>query len=81
MKSIYKTKYEIFIDCLKNERLKSKMTQKELSESIGVDQTIVSKIEHCIRRIDVIELMMICKALQIDLNSFLKDVEEKIKGI
>lgn len=54
------------------------LTQKELAEKIGSDQTFISKIEIGERRLDIIELKYICDALEIELTEFVKQLELKI---
>lgn len=51
-------------NALKAARLKSGMTQKNLSDLLGKPQSYVSKYESGERRVDFIEVLEICEALQ-----------------
>ena len=43
-----------------------------------VPQPYVSRIETCERRIDILELMNICEALDISLIDFVREIDEDI---
>ncbi|WP_200896437.1 helix-turn-helix domain-containing protein [Brevundimonas diminuta] len=47
-------------------RVDAGMTQYELADRLGVDQTYVSKYEGGRRRLDVVEFMRIVAALDVD---------------
>lgn len=57
-------------------RQKKNMTQVELAKRIGKDQTYLSKIEHGIRRVDVVELRSILSALGKDFVKFIREFEK-----
>ena len=81
-KSIYNNEYRNLINKLRELRKKKQLTQAQLAAKIGVDQTLISKIETCERRIDVIELKNICSALNepfVDFITFLQDKPLKSK--
>ena len=65
---------------LRELREQKQLTQKELADKIGSDQTFISKIEIGERRVDIIELKYICEALEIDIVEFIQQVELKIKS-
>lgn len=46
---------------------------------IDTDQTFISKIENSERRIDVIELRTICKALKISFTDFVIELEKHLE--
>ena len=79
MKTIYNNEYKLLIEKLRNLRIEKRLTQAELAEKLGVDQTYISKIEGLQRRVDVIELRKICNAMQTSLLKFLKNFEDNIK--
>ena len=83
MKSIHDQSYKLLIASLKAARKGQRLTQAELAEKLGSDQTYVSKVETLERRIDVIELRTICKALNVDLVDFIRHFEDRLreKGI
>jgi transcriptional regulator with XRE-family HTH domain len=78
-KSIHVKEYHIVVSLLRELREKKGLTQKDLAESIGSDQTFVSKIEIGERRIDVIELRLICKALGLGIVDFVRLLEARIR--
>lgn len=51
------------------------LTQAQLAEKLGVDQSIVSKIERNERRLDIVELKEICTALGLSLQDFVQRFE------
>ncbi|MGW9530494.1 helix-turn-helix domain-containing protein [Paenibacillus terrae] len=79
MKSIHSDSYIVMLDSLKDLRKTKNLTQIELAELINRDQTYVSKYERAERRLDVIEVRTICKALGIELLDFIKDLEIELK--
>lgn len=78
MSVIYEPEYRILIDCLRECRLQSKMTQQELADQLGCSQAYVSKYEQCQKRLDIIEVRKICAVLGVDLIDFIKDFEERL---
>jgi len=67
VKSIYDDEYRTMIERLVETRTAKGMTQLALAERLGWERTIINKIENCVRRIDVIETLKICRALGIRL--------------
>lgn len=62
---------------LADARRDAKVTQYELAERLGVDQSYVSKYESGRRRLDVIEFMRIIAALEADPSELLAKVWPK----
>jgi transcriptional regulator with XRE-family HTH domain len=52
--------------CLAAARRRANLTQTEAAERLGRKQTFVSEIERGLRRVDVIEIVLISRALEID---------------
>lgn len=63
---------------LKEERQKRGIRQVELAERLGVPQSFVSKYESGERQLDILELRRICQVIGIDLDDFIRRLEEKI---
>jgi transcriptional regulator with XRE-family HTH domain len=63
MKSIYRVEYKRIIDWLVSKRLLEGITQEQLAEKLNQPQSFVSKYENCERRLDIIEFVEICRAL------------------
>lgn len=63
--------YIEFIARLRNTRKRRNLSQRQLGERLGKDQTFISKVETCERRIDVIEAARWCAALDLRLEDVL----------
>ena len=64
-------RYYTLIVAISHSRRSKNITQRELASQLGRDQTYVSKIEKGERKIDVIEFIDICKALNVDVFEIL----------
>lgn len=62
-KSIYSAEYQQLCLVLKRIREEAGLSQIEVADRLGVKQPFVSKYEHCQRRLDVVELAHVAKAL------------------
>lgn len=78
MSIIYEPEYRVLIECLKDYRNQSKMTQAELATILGCSQAYISKYEQCQKRLDVIEVRKICLALGISLLEMVTEFEERL---
>lgn len=56
MASTHSTRYQQFLRCLRETRLKAGLTQVQVAEALGQPQSYVSKCESGERRVDVVEL-------------------------
>ncbi len=72
MKSLHTTEYEHFLKILISARKKAGITQQELAKSLKKPQSFISKYERGERRLDVIELLSITKALKVDPSQILQ---------
>ena len=63
---------------LQEERKANGFTQKQLADKIGADQSEISKIERGERRLDVVELIYICRALGISPGKFIARFEARM---
>lgn len=75
MENIYHPEYVALIARLKSVREDVGLTQVSLGEKIGRDQTFVSKYESRERRLDVLEVRDICKALGVSFLEVMADLE------
>ena len=66
MVSTNPSQYQLAIKWLVNQRHLCGVTQAELSKRLGKHQSFVSKYENGERRLDIAEIIEICKALRID---------------
>ena len=77
-KSIHTRLYQRVIARLRAKREEKGLSQYQLSQILNVPQPYVSRIETCERRIDILELMNICEALDISLIDFVREIDEDI---
>ena len=62
----------VLLSLLRAVREEAGFSQKELAVALGMGQTIVSKYEHGIRRLDLLELDAICRIVGITLEEFVR---------
>jgi transcriptional regulator with XRE-family HTH domain len=75
-KSTFTDEYEVLLRCLREARRRAAVTQVQLAERLEQTQPWVSKCERGERRIDVVELRAICRALGTTLPDFVRELEE-----
>jgi transcriptional regulator with XRE-family HTH domain len=78
MKSNPKKYYLVITELLYRLRTNAGLTQKQLAERLNVPQSYISKIESGERRIDLVELREVCKALNSNLIEFSTMLEKEI---
>lgn len=78
LKSLYTTEYKTMLELLFRLRMGRGLRQSDLAEKLGVPQSYVSKIENGERRLDLIELRSICRALGSDLEEFVHELEKNL---
>lgn len=76
-KSIHQKRYHAMIALLRGKREAKGITQIQLAEKLNVSQTVVSKIETCERRLDLIELIDVCDAINVSFMDFLTELNSK----
>ncbi|MEK7298335.1 MAG: helix-turn-helix transcriptional regulator [Candidatus Margulisiibacteriota bacterium] len=69
-KSIHSKRLKQFLDLLIQYRKEKQITQAALADLLGKPQSFVSKYESGERRLDFLELVAICEALEISLATF-----------
>lgn len=76
MKTIHSANNKVLLEWLTGKRMLLGKTQQQLSEVLDRPQSFVSKYENGERRLDLIETIEICKALNADphelINTLLK---------
>lgn len=80
-KSNFTEEYVVFRDLLRELRVQRGLTQVELSEALDLPQSFVSKYETGERRLDMVEVRMVCEALGTTLPLFAKRFESKLKRV
>jgi transcriptional regulator with XRE-family HTH domain len=77
-KSNFSDDYAIFLATLRRFREDSGRTQTDVAAFLKRDQSVVSKCERGERRIDVIELRDYCRAIGMELRTFVEVLEREI---
>jgi transcriptional regulator with XRE-family HTH domain len=62
-KTVFTGAHQHLVDVLIKARKAAKLTQTDVAESVGKDQTFVSLIERSQRRVDVLEFVALAKAI------------------
>jgi transcriptional regulator with XRE-family HTH domain len=79
-KSLHTPEYEFFRALLVTAREKANLTQLEVSTRLSRPQSFVAKYEGGERRLDVVEFVRVCKALNIDPHAVLAELQNKVGG-
>ena len=66
--------YRLVGACLAAARRRANLTQTEAAERLGRRQTFVSEIERGLRRVDVLEIVLISRALDTDPSHLFAEV-------
>jgi transcriptional regulator with XRE-family HTH domain len=77
-KSVFTDSYKALLDLLIATRKRAGVTQVELANRLGRPQPFVSYIERGERRIDVIEFIVIARALSVDPHQLFADLIERL---
>jgi transcriptional regulator with XRE-family HTH domain len=80
-KSIHTPEYRLFLALLREKRGVSGLSQEQVASKLGLTQSAYSKFERGERRIDLVELAMICRALDISLIDFTKQFDHALNAI
>lgn len=80
MSNIYEPCYRIFVECLKDFRTQSHMTQQELASLLNCPQSYISKYEQGQKRLDIVEIRRICNVLGVSLTEFAMEYETRLKN-
>lgn len=76
-KSVFTRAYRVFLRRLREARAKAGLTQEEVGRRLGQSQSFISKCERGERRMDVIELMAFCKALDVAFPDFIVSLQKE----
>ena len=77
MKTIYHPGYRRMIARLHDARIKRGLTQAQVARQLKTATSWVSKIEHCDLRLDVLHLVLLCRAYGIAAHKIVKEMEEE----
>lgn len=77
-KTLYTRGNKALLHLLAETRTGAGVTQMELAKRLKVDQSWVSKVERGVRRLDLVELALWCKALDVPLPKFVAEYEQRL---
>lgn len=79
-KTIFEGDHRHLVEVLIQARKAAGLTQTDIAERIGRDQTFISLIERGQRRVDVIEFISLAKAIGNDPVELLESVVRRVEG-
>ncbi|MCC7303493.1 MAG: helix-turn-helix transcriptional regulator [Bacteroidia bacterium] len=77
-KSLFKKEYKVLLEQLYRLRVSSNMRQSDLAKKLNLPQSFISKVESGERRLDLVELRLICKVLGSNLEEFTREFEKAL---
>ena len=77
-KSTFSPAFTVMAQALINARAKAGFKQSDLAERLGRPQSFVSKLERGERRLDLIEFIVVARALNADAAALLCEVAEAV---
>lgn len=76
-KTIRSTGHVALCEALTNARQAAGLTQASLAERLHCHQSLIARIESGERRIDVVELVVLARAIGVTLTSIMEQVEAR----
>mgnify|MGYP000131099622 CR=1 FL=1 len=64
--SVYSTQYQALRNWLKTKRLEKSLSLRDVGELVGRHHSVIGKLEQDRRKIDIVEYVEYCVALEID---------------
>lgn len=78
MPSIFPNDYRAVIAAMVRVRKEKRITQVQLADALRVHQSFISKVERGERRLDIAELLHICEALDVPINSLVSIIPSRL---
>ncbi|MBQ6736605.1 MAG: helix-turn-helix domain-containing protein [Alphaproteobacteria bacterium] len=75
-KTIFDPKYRAMINSLKTLRVQHGLTQRDLAKRLGVAHCFVGRAETCERRLDIMDLVRILRAMDFTDHEILRFFEK-----
>lgn len=72
----HRAKYQRFLRLLIESRKARGITQMELAKALGIEQSLISKCERGVRRLDFVEVLAILDALSIEPMKFFRELRK-----
>ena len=79
-KSLHTPEYEYFRSLLVKAREKASLTQVDVASKLARPQSFVAKYEGGERRLDVVEFIHVCTALDIDPHTIIENISLKVSA-
>jgi transcriptional regulator with XRE-family HTH domain len=80
-KTIFTGAHVALVETLVEARRRAGLTQTELAQRVGKDQSFISLIERSQRRVDTLEFYALARALNVDPVALFKEVARKLPSI
>ena len=77
-KSIFSEDYVLFLQLVRDARKRAGLTQEDVAKRLGKTQSFISKCERGERRLDIVDVREICRAIGLTLPEFVADFEEAL---
>lgn len=77
-KSVYRDENLVLLRLLKQCRVEAGLTQVQFAQALERPQSFASDIERGLRRLDLVQLRDICKALNVGLVDFVQRFEDEL---
>lgn len=77
-KTVFSGAHRLVVDALVQARRDSGLTQAEVAERLGKDQSFISLIENAQRRVDVLEFFALSWAMDADPLVMLRRIEARL---
>jgi transcriptional regulator with XRE-family HTH domain len=74
-KTIHRNEYRVLLRLLKETRERAGLTQAQCAEALGRHQSFVSDVERGVIRLDVVQLLDLCRVVGVDLIKFIKQFQ------
>ncbi|EXU73990.1 MULTISPECIES: helix-turn-helix domain-containing protein [Erwinia] len=81
MPSFFTNDYQKLIGYLVDARKKRNITQTQLADAMRIEQTLVSRIERCERRLDAVEFYHICSLLGVAPDDLYRHLAPRFSAI
>ncbi len=80
-KAIHDQRYRSVVEAIASERKRLAISQAELADKVGMNQSDISKIEQLERRLDVLEFILILESFRVSENKHLSEKIMTLLGI
>lgn len=80
-KNLYTDRQKAFLVLLRECRERANLRQADVAERLEKPQSFVSKYESGERRLEVLELLDVCEAIDTTLTAFVRKLEKRLAGL